>query len=155
MNRLLSLVLGVVMVVAAVPEGHGLRSWIGGLALAAVLIGIRFPLAAPVAVVLTAVTLVLSEPMPILVVVSGLFATAYLVMRYTDVPNSAPPTRVTAIVALGFSVAGVAMAVFPSTVPWLPLIAPFALLAAFAMAANPYLRHRQKSRLENITAPGS
>jgi peptidoglycan/LPS O-acetylase OafA/YrhL len=59
--------------------------------------------------------------------------------------KSAAPTRATALAALGFGLVGAVGAVVPLDVAWLPLLAPFGLLAAFAMATHPYLRRRNQS----------
>jgi hypothetical protein len=154
-SRIFSLAFGVGMLVSAAHQLHGPAMWAAGLALAAVFLGVQSASAATGAVLLTTITLALSEPSPPLVVMTGLCATAYLVLRHASLPNSTPPTRVTVAAALGFSLAGVAVTMIPLDVPWLPLVAPFALLGAFALAVEPYVRSRQKSKLEYITAPGS
>jgi len=141
----LSLALGVAMVAAAEPQMHWLARWAAGLAIAAVLLGVRFYSMATVAVLLTALTLTLTTPPPVLAVMSGLCATAYLVMRHASGPNSAAPTRATALAALSFGLFGAGVAVVPLDVAWLPLLAPFGLLAAFALATHPYLRRRNQS----------
>ncbi|MDT5150970.1 MAG: hypothetical protein QOI01_2703, partial [Mycobacterium sp.] len=94
------------MVVAAEPQMHWLARWAAGLAIAAVLLGVRFHSMATVAVLFTALTLTLTTPPPALAVMSGLCATAYLVMRHASGPNSAAPTRATALAALGFGLVG-------------------------------------------------
>jgi CHASE2 domain-containing sensor protein len=80
-----------------------------------------------------------------LAVISGICAAAYLVMRHACVPNSVTPTRATAVAALSFGLAGAVITIFPLDVGWLPLIAPFGLLGAFAIATHPYMRHRNQS----------
>jgi hypothetical protein len=139
-RRGLSLAFGVVMIVATEPQPHRLAAWTAGLAIAAVLFGVRFRSVATLAVLLTALTLAASAPPPLLVVTSGLCATAYLVLRHTGVPNSATPTRASVLAALSFGLVGAIVAVLPLDVAWLPLLAPFGLLGAFAIATQPYLR---------------
>jgi hypothetical protein len=141
-HRGLSLVFGVVMVAATEPQTHRLALWTAGLAIAAVLFGVRYRCAATLAVLLTALTLAASVPPPMLVALSGLCATAYLVLRHISVLNSATPTSSTVLAALSFGLVGAAVAVVPLDVAWLPLLAPFGLLGAFAIATQPYLRHR-------------
>jgi uncharacterized protein (DUF58 family) len=47
-------------------------------------------------------------------------------------------TKTTIVAALGFSLVGAAVAVVPLDVAWLPVVAPFVLLAAYAIAIYPY-----------------
>jgi hypothetical protein len=139
-HRGLSPAFGMLMVAATEPQTHWPALWTGGLAIAAVLFGVRFRSATTLAVLLTALALALSPPSPMLTVLSGICATAYLVMRHVSVPNSATPTKATAVTALSFGLAGAVITVFPLDVGWLPLIAPFGLLGAFAIATQPYVQ---------------
>jgi len=133
------------MVAATEPQTHWPAPWTAGLAIAAVLFGMRFRSAATLAVILTALTLALSAPPPMLAVMSGLCAAAYLVMRHASIPNPATPTIATVVAALTFGLAGAVVTIFPLDVAWLPLIAPFGLLGAFAIATHPYMRHPNHS----------
>jgi hypothetical protein len=144
-QRGLSPAFGVAMVAATEPQTHWLALWAAGLAIAAVLIGVRFRCAATLAVLLTALTLAVSSPSPMLAVMSGVCAAAYLVIRHVSAPNSPAPTSATAVTALSFGLAGAVITVFPLYMGWLPLIAPFGLLAAFAIATRPYMRHPNRS----------
>jgi hypothetical protein len=137
----LTALFAVVMVAATDPQTHWLALWTAGLAIAAVLTGVRFRSAATVAVLLTALTLAISIPPLMLSAVSGLCATGYLVMRHTSGPISAAPTRATVLAALSFSAVGAVVAAVPLDVAWLPLVAPFVLLGAYALVIHPYLRH--------------
>ena len=128
------------MVVIAAPHPHRPVLWLQLSALGAVVCGVRFLSAATLAVLLTALTLALSVPPPMLDALSGLCATAYLVMRHVSGSNSAVPTKVTVLAALSFGLAGAVVMLIPLNVPWLPLVAPFSLLAAFALVLHPYLR---------------
>jgi hypothetical protein len=143
-NRSLVLALtpcfGVMMVAATDPRTHWLALWTAGLALAAVLTGVRFRSAATFAVLLTALTLAISTPSLMLSAVSGLCATGYLVMRHTSGLVSAGPTRATLGAAVSFSAVVAAVAAIPLDVAWLPLVAPFGLLGAYALVMHPYLR---------------
>ncbi|MDT5081754.1 MAG: hypothetical protein QOJ80_6391 [Mycobacterium sp.] len=140
----LTALFGVAMVAATVPQTHWLALWTAGLAIAAVLTGVRFRSAATVAVLLTALTLAISTPSLMLSAVSGLCATGYLVMRHTSGPISAGPTRATAGASMGFSAVSAIVAAVPFDVAWLPLVAPFGLLGAYALVIHPYLRQPKK-----------
>jgi hypothetical protein len=148
-NRSLVLALtpcfGMAMVAATDPRAHGLALWTAGLALAAVLIGVRFRSAPTVAVLLTVLTLAISAPPLMLSAVSGLCATGYLVTRHTSGRISAGPTRATVGAAVSFSAVGSAIAAVPLDVAWLPLGAPFGLLGAYALVIHPYLRQPKAS----------
>ncbi|WP_319450029.1 MULTISPECIES: hypothetical protein [unclassified Mycobacterium] len=141
----LALCFGMAMVAATFPQTHWLALWTAGLAVAAVLTGVQFRSAATIAVLLTALTLAISAPPPMLSAVSGLCATGYLVMRHTSGPISAGPTRATAAAAVAFSAVATAVAAVPLDVPWLPLLAPFGLLGVYALVIHPYLRQPKKS----------
>jgi hypothetical protein len=137
----LTALFAVVMVAATDLQTHRLALWTAGLAIAAVLTGVRFRSAATVAVLLTALTLAISAPPLMLSSVSGLCATGYLVVRHTSDPISAAPTRATVIGALSFCILSAVVAAVPIDMAWLPLLAPFGLLGAYALAIHPYLRH--------------
>jgi hypothetical protein len=144
-GELLSPALGVAMVAAAAPNAYWLSACAAGLALASLVVGVRFARLATVAVLLTALTLALSPPPSMLVLLSGLCATGYLVTRHASGPNSVTPTRATVVSAMGFGLTTGLVAVIPVDVAWLPLLAPFALLGAYAMATHAYLRRRSES----------
>ncbi|HEY3996905.1 MAG TPA: hypothetical protein VGM40_13190 [Mycobacterium sp.] len=120
-------------------HGFAVAAWLA--ALIAVGAGILFRTAATIAVLLAAVTIMLSGPPIVLVALSGLCATAYLVCRHAAgasawaVMGSWP----TVVAAIGFTLAGLAAASFPLQVPWLPLAAPVGALAIYALATRPFL----------------
>jgi hypothetical protein len=132
---------GLLMVGLAADGSHGfaVAAWLA--ALIAVGAGILFRTAATIAVLLAAVTIMLSGPPLVLVALSGLCATAYLVCRHAAgasawaVMGSWP----TVVAAIGFTLAGLAAASFPLQVPWLPLAAPVGALAIYALATRPFL----------------
>lgn len=136
----LPLAFGTMMVATTEPQTHHLALWTAGLAIVAVLFGVRFRSAATLAVLLTALTFALSPPPPMLAVTSGICATAYLVMHHVSAANSLIPTGATAVAALSFGLAGAGITIFPLDMAWLPLVAPFGLLGAFAIATHPYTR---------------
>jgi hypothetical protein len=41
----------------------------------------------------------------------------------------------------GFTFAGLVATVFPLQLPWLPLLAPLAVLAVYVLATRPFLRN--------------
>ncbi|CAN5230292.1 hypothetical protein BH11ACT7_BH11ACT7_14160 [soil metagenome] len=141
-----SLFLGAAMVAATVPQSHRLAAWTASLAVAAVLVGLRFRSAATLAVLLTALTLTLSAPPTVLAVASGLCATAYLIQRHTSGSDAAAPTRSTMWAGLSFGLVTAGTAMLAIDVAWLPLIAPLLLVGAFALSVDPYLSKQRPTK---------
>jgi hypothetical protein len=140
--RVLSTAFGVLMVAATGGESqHGPAFVAALLALGAVAVGTTHRAAATLAVVLAVVAIALTGPSPILAAVSGLAATLYLVLRHAtgDLVTASLPTLVA---ALGFTVVGLAATSFPLQLPWLPLLAPLAVLGVYLLATRPYLGDR-------------
>lgn len=133
-KALLPLMFGIVMVGAAARSGHGWALAAAAAALAAVVVGIWWRPAAGVAVALTVLTVVLAAPAPLDTTLAGLSATAYLVTRH----EAATVPTMTA--AVGFATVTAVVVAVPIEVPWLPLVAPLVLLAAYLLALRPYLR---------------
>jgi hypothetical protein len=102
-------------------------------AAAAVLAGSVFRPAATVAVLLTASVIVLADVPAVLTATSGLCAAAYLVLRHT-----AAVTAPTVIGAVGFTAAGLAAASLPIQLPWVPLLAPLAVLVLYVLVTRPF-----------------
>lgn len=105
------------------------------LAAGAVVLGLRWKAAATMAVLLAAVAIGLAEPPDVSAAVSGLAAVGYLALRHVGTV-----TLPTVIYALRFTVAGLVATVFPWQLPWLPLLAPFAVFGLYVVAAQPFLR---------------
>ncbi|OBG34705.1 hypothetical protein [Mycolicibacter heraklionensis] len=105
------------------------------LAAGAVLLGLRWKTAATMAVLLAAVAIGLGDPSDASAAVAGLAAVGYLALCHVGTL-----TLPTAIFALGFTVAGLVATVFPWQLPWLPLLAPFAVFGLYIVAAQPFLR---------------
>jgi hypothetical protein len=86
-------------------------------------------------------TIGLANPPPLLAALSGLCAVAYLVCRHAvgtpvgAVLGSWPTT----VAAVGFTIAGLVATSFPLQLPWLPLVAPLAVLAIYVLATRPFL----------------
>jgi hypothetical protein len=136
--RLLSLPLGLLMVAATQVQTSGSALIAAALAAAAVIAGIVFRPAATLAVLITVVAIVLTDPAPALAVLSGLSAAGYLVLRYA----ADAVTQPTVIGALGFSSVGLLATALPLHVPWLPLVAPLTVLAIFVIVTQPFLGDR-------------
>lgn len=135
--RLLSAGFGLLM--AALPLTHAspVAAGVGAAAVVAVLAGIIIRPAAVLAVSLTVAVIALAGIAPTLAAACGLCATAYLVLRHTTAV-----TAPTAVAAVGFTVVGLVGTAFPLRSPWLPLVAPPAVLGCFLLATGPFLASR-------------
>jgi hypothetical protein len=130
---LLPLAFGVFMVGAAAYRADTAALVSAGTALGAVALSVWVRPAATLAVLLAVVTVVLADPAPMHTVLTGLAAAAYLVLRHTD------PTLTTMAFAVGFAAAAAVVVALPVHVPWLPLIAPLALLAGYLLSLKPFV----------------
>lgn len=133
--RVLSTALGLLMVVAASAGLTGAAVVVAIVAVIAVLAAVVFRPAAQLAVLFAMSAIMFADTPPLLAVVSGLSAAAYLVLRH-----AAPVTAATSIFAAGFAVVGLVATEFPLQLPWLPLIAPLAALGCYVLVARPFLR---------------
>lgn len=136
-SRVGSSLFGLLMVVSAVAGSHGPAVAAGAAAALAVAAGIAFRPAATIAVLLSVSVLVMSDPSQGLAALSGLCAAAYLVCRHAVglVVGSLP----TIVSAAGFTFAGLVATSFPLQVPWLPLVAPVAVVAIYVLATRPFI----------------
>jgi len=132
-TRAVSAAFGLVMVASAVVQADrpGLIAAI--VAAAAVLVGSVFRPAAAVAVLLTVAVIVLADAPPVLTTTSGLCAAAYLVLRHT-----AAVTAPTVLGAVGFTASGLAAVSLPFQLPWVPLLAPLAVLTLYVLFTRPF-----------------
>ncbi len=138
--HLLSTAFGLVMVAAAGFQTAGPALILAMLAAAMVLAGIPLRIAATVAVLSAAAAIVVSDAAPMPAALAGLSAACYLVLRYTEggstrVLGASAPAMVA---ALGFTFVGVLAASFPFELPWLPLLAPLAVLGIYVLATRPF-----------------
>ncbi|OBJ17502.1 hypothetical protein [Mycobacterium colombiense] len=120
-------------------QGPAVIAWVA--ALIAVAGGTVFRRAATVAVLLAAITVMLTDPPLIFVALSGLCAAAYLVCRHA-VGAAAPvvlDSWPTVVGAVGFTFAGLVATSFPLQVPWLPLLAPLGALLIYLLAIRPFM----------------
>lgn len=137
-TRFFSVVFGLLMAAAAAVGSQGPALAAAAGAVLAVGLGTVFRSAATVAVLLTVTVIVASDPSHVLAALSGLCAAAYLVCRHAsgDVVTGSWPTI---IAAVGFTFIGLVATSFPLQVPWLPLVAPLAVLAIYVLATRPFL----------------
>ena len=139
MTRLLSLAFGLLMVAAATLASGGPALVLAAVAVTALLAGLVIRLAATVAVVAVVGALALSEPSPVVAAIAGLSATAYLVVRHADGTDAASALTVpTVLAALGLSAVTVLGATVPLALPWVPLVAPLAVVAAYVIVLDRY-----------------
>ncbi|BDB41055.1 MULTISPECIES: hypothetical protein [Mycobacterium] len=124
---------GLAMVGLAAFESHGAALVVAAAAGLMVGLGTVYRFAATGAVLLTVLVIVLFDVSHILVALSGLCAAAYLVSRHA---TASWPTTVAAV---GFTFVGLVATSFPLQVPWLPLVAPLAVLAIYVVATRPFL----------------
>ncbi|MGX9673712.1 hypothetical protein [Mycobacterium sp. HM-7] len=136
--RILSTGFGVVMVAVAAVDAHGPAVVAVVLALVAVGAGLLFRVAATGAVLLTVVALAVSDSPPLVAALSGLSATAYLLLRHAAGTGVVTMTRTTLVAMLGFTVAGLAATAVRLDLPWLPLLAPPAVVVLYWLALTPH-----------------
>lgn len=133
MNRALSTAFGFVMVATAALPSDDVALVVCGLAVLMVLLGNVFAVAATLAVLVTAAAIVIASGSPPLAALCGLSGAAYLVLRHT-----ADVTVPTAVGALGFTAVALTAVVLSPELPWVPLVAPLAVLAAVVLATRPF-----------------
>jgi hypothetical protein len=132
-TRALSTAFGLVMVASAAVQADAPGLVAAVMAAVAVLAGSVFRLAATMAVLLTVGVLGLVDAPPVLTATSGLCAAAYLVLRHT-----AAVTAPTVLGAVGFTAVGLAAAALPIQLPWVPLLAPLAVLVLYVLMTRPF-----------------
>jgi hypothetical protein len=141
-SRAISTSFGLLMVAAATIGADGPALVAAALAAVAVLAGNIFRPAATLAVLIDVAVIVLADAPPMLTALSGLCATAYLVLRHTATPATAP----TVLGAMGFAIGGLVAASIPVQLPWVPLLAPVAVLIVFVLVTRPYWADRAARR---------
>lgn len=129
---------GLLMVVVAGVQAHGAAVVVSVLALTAVIAGLVFRAAATGAVLLTVVALAVSDSPPLVAALSGLSAATYLLLRHAAGARVVTTTGPTLIAMLGFTLAGVIATAVNLDVPWLPLLAPPAVVAIYVLALLPH-----------------
>jgi len=136
--RTLSIGFGLLMVVVAGVQAQGAAVVVSVLALTAVVAGFVFRAAATAAVLLTVVVLAVSESPPLVAALSGLCAAAYLLLRHAAGSGVVTTTGPTLIAMLGFTLAGVVATAVSLDLPWLPLLAPPAVVVIYVLALIPH-----------------
>jgi len=132
-TRAVSTAFGLVMVASAAVQADGPGLVAAVVAAAAVLVGSVFRPAATIAVLATVSVIVLADAAPVLTATSGLCAAGYLVLRHT-----AAVTSPTMLGAVGFTAVGLAAASLPIQLPWVPLLAPLAVLVLYVLVTRPF-----------------
>jgi hypothetical protein len=132
-TRTVSTAFGLVMVASAAVQADTTGLVAAVVAAAAVLAGSVFRPAATMAVLVTVAVLVLADAPPLLTATCGLCAAAYLVLRHT-----ATMTSPTVIGAVGLTAAGLAAVSLPIELPWVPLLAPLAVLLIYVVVTRPF-----------------
>ena len=131
---------GVLMLGLAAIGSHGFAVVAAAAALTALGVGVAFRPAATLAVLLSVLTIAVSNPSLVFAAWSGLCAAAYLVCRHAV----GTPARAvilswpTVIGAAGFTFAGLVATSFPLQLPWLPLAAPLGVLAIYVLAMRSF-----------------
>jgi hypothetical protein len=140
--RVLATASGVAMVAVAGIGTHGPARAAAAAAVVAVVAAILLRPVATLAVLLTVAVIVLSNPDPALVAVSGLFAAVHLVLRHAaaGAVGLNAVSGATMVSAVGFTFVGLVATAFPLQLPWLPLLAPLAVFAIYLLATRPFLR---------------
>jgi hypothetical protein len=129
---------GLLMIAATEVQTSG-PALIGALlAAAAVVVGIRWRPAAMLAVVISIGLIALTDPAPAFAALSGLSAVGYLVLRHSGGSVGQTVTPPTVVAALVFAVAGLAATTIPVELPWVPLVAPVAVIVIYVMVVRPF-----------------
>jgi hypothetical protein len=136
-------VFGLLMAGAAAVPAHGPALLAAVLAGVCVLGGVFLRPLATTAVLAAGTALALAEPSGLFAALSGLSATAYLVIRYAvGMPDLVTTTRPTMVGAFGFTAAGLVAVATPVALPWLPLLAPPAAAGVYLLALRPFIGSR-------------
>jgi len=138
--RAFSTAFGLLMVTAAAIDTDRAGAVAIGVAVVALLVGLRYRAAATLSVLSVIAAIVLSVPPPLFAALSGLSAAAYLVIRHAADAGVVTTTRPTVIAMVTFTVIGIGATAVPLHLPWLPLVAPPAVVLIFLLAAWPFLR---------------
>ena len=132
--RVLATAFGLMMVAAVALQADAPGLGCAVVAAVAVVGSVWFVPLAGAAVVLAIAALALSDAAPLLAALAGLSATCYLAVRHAD--RGEAVTMPTLVAVFGASALGVLATAVPIEVPWAPLVAPFAVLGAFAIAVR-------------------
>jgi hypothetical protein len=131
--RAVSTAFGLVMVASAAVGADRPGLVVAVAAAAAVLTGNIFRPAATIAVLLVVAVVALADAPPVLAATAGLCGAVFLVLRH-----SATVTSPTVLGAVGFTATGLAATSLPIHLPWVPLIAPLAVLVLYVLVTRPF-----------------
>ncbi|SEA26275.1 MULTISPECIES: hypothetical protein [unclassified Mycobacterium] len=148
--RTLSTGFGVLMVAVAGIQAQGMAVIVAVAALAAVGTGLAFRAAATGAVLLTVVVLALSDSPALVAALSGLSAAAYLLLRHAAGAGAVTMTRPTLLGMFGFTLMGVVATAVNLDLPWLPLLAPPAVVALYWLALAPHTESNRRNRVSDL-----
>jgi hypothetical protein len=140
---------GLLMVTAAAVHTDRAGVVAIGVAVVALLAGLRYRGAATLSVLSVIAAIVLSVPPPLFAALSGLSAAAYLVIRHAAGAGVVTTTRPTVIAMVTFTLIGIGATSVPLHLPWLPLVAPPAVVVMFLLAAWPFLRAQRINPIES------
>ena len=140
---------GLLMVTAAAIHTNRAGVFAIGVAVVALAAGLRYRAAATLSVLSAIAAIVLSVPPPLFAALSGLSAAAYLVIRHAAGAGVVTTTRPTVIAMVTFTLIGIGATSVPLHLPWLPLVAPPAVVVIFLLAAWPFLRGQRIKQLES------
>lgn len=136
--RSLSAAFGLLMVAAATVQSGGPALVASAAGLLAVALGLLWRVAATLAVAATAMALALSQPSPVLAAIAGVAATLYLVMRHAGGGDAAVGlTAPTVVGTLGLSAVAMVGTAVPLGLPWIPLVAPLAVVVGYVIVVAP------------------
>jgi hypothetical protein len=128
-----------VMVAAAAVQADDASLAVAVFAGLVVLVGTAFRPIATVAVLLVAAAIVLDDTPLMVTALCGLSAAGYLVLRHTAAASTA-----TVLGAVGFTAVVLMAAAVPLQMPWVPLLAPLAVLALVVIVSRPYWVDRSR-----------
>ena len=143
--HVLSTACGLSMVAIVGIGSHGPTQIATVSAVVAVAAAVMFRPVATLAVLLTVLVVAVSGPPATPAALSGLSAAFYLVLRHAAGSGVGLDcvSGVTMVSAVGFTLVGLVATAFPLQLPWLPLLAPMAVLAVYLLATRPFLRDEE------------
>jgi hypothetical protein len=141
-TRALSVAFGLLMVAAVALQADAAALIAALVAAVAVLVSVRFPSAATIAVLACVGVIALSGASPLPCVLAGVNATCYLVLRHAG--GRASITAPTVAGVLAASALGLIATTIPTHLPWVPLAAPLAVFGLFVAVVQP-LRLAQRA----------
>ncbi|MFC7448011.1 hypothetical protein [Rhodococcus daqingensis] len=136
----MALAAGWSMSAAVVPHAPAPALVAAGLAAIGVLIARWSRIAVVGAVQAALLALVLGDPTPVQAGLAGVGATIFVLAAHAAHAPVVPAAESGLVVAVAVVTASVTVSVFllPAEIPWIPLVAPLACLAVYALVLAPY-----------------